>query len=427
MYFMKRLQHALFVILLVHMPAEAAEWSAEPRISLRTGYNDNIRLTAAPHDSVWESALSPAVKFGVAKEHQGLSGDAGFSIRRFTGGSGRESSDVLDREDYHLNTDAFHNTLRDEFKANLDFTRDSTLDSELDQTGNVIEDRATRERLSLGPSWSRTLTELTRLELTYQYSNVDYTNDPGIDNLVGYDYHVASASLLRQLTPRVQATLAGGYSSYRPDTNFDSDTLSLQAGLSINFSETLLASFLAGQGKTTSDSFVGNGFCIGALPGATFPTCTGGIAVPTGTSNTEVDSTSPVYAASITKTLETGSLSASLSRSSSPGSDGELLDTTRLVLSGDYKFSETLSTSLRIEYTENETIVSRIGITLPNQEKETFFRVTPRVAWRWRQEWELAGEYRYAENDDQRATGTATSNAVYATLTYRPTKIYVSR
>ena len=50
-----------------------------------------------------------------------------------------------------------------------------------------------------------------------------------------YNYHVASASLLRQLTPRMQATLAGGYSSYRPDTDFDSDTLSLQAGLSMKF------------------------------------------------------------------------------------------------------------------------------------------------------------------------------------------------
>ena len=152
---------ALVIALAMPMSVQAAEWTAEPKISLRTGYNDNIRLTAAAHDSVWETALSPSVKFGVAQENQGLSGDAGLAIRRFAGGSGRESNDVLDREDYHFNTDAWHNTLRDSFKANLDYTRDSTLDSELDQTGNVIEDRATRERFTLGPSWTRILTELT--------------------------------------------------------------------------------------------------------------------------------------------------------------------------------------------------------------------------------------------------------------------------
>ena len=409
----------------VPLTTQAAEWSAEPKISLRTGYNDNIRLTAAPHDSVWETALSPSVKFGVAQEHQGLSGDARLSIRRFTGGDGRESSDVLDREDYHFNTDAWHNTLRDSFRGNLDYTRDSTLDSELDQTGNVVDDRATRDRFTLGPSWTRMLTELTRLELSYQYTNVDYSDDPGISNLVGYDYHVASASLLRQLTPRTLGTLAVGFNSYLPDTDFDSDTITLQAGLTTNFSETLEASVLAGQRETTSDSFIGTGICVGADPGATFPSCTGGIAVPTGTTNTEVDTSSATYSASITKTFETGSVSVSLSRSTNPSSDGELLDRTRAVLTGEHKFTETLRTSLRVEYTENETIVNRVGF-VSNPETEDFFRVTPKIHWRWSREWSLTGEYQYA-TDDQANADEATRNAVYVTLSYRPPKRSLSR
>ena len=32
----------------------AAEWSAEPSVSLREEYNDNIHLTTSPHNSVWE-------------------------------------------------------------------------------------------------------------------------------------------------------------------------------------------------------------------------------------------------------------------------------------------------------------------------------------------------------------------------------------
>ena len=86
---LKSLSGVLIIALVAPLSVQAAEWSAEPKISLRTGYNDNIRLTAADHDSVWETALSPSVRFGVAKENQGLSGDAGFAIRRFSGGSGR--------------------------------------------------------------------------------------------------------------------------------------------------------------------------------------------------------------------------------------------------------------------------------------------------------------------------------------------------
>ena len=425
MHLNKILNRAIIIALILPSSVPAAEWSAEPKISLRTGYNDNIRLTSAKHDSVWESALSPSVKFGVASENQGLFGDAGFAIRRFTGGSGRDSSDILNREDYHLNTNAYHNTLRDSFEANLDYTQDSTLDSELDDEGIVANERATRERITLGPSWSRMLNELTRMEMGYQFTNVGYPD--GSENLVGYDYHSLTTSLARQFTPRILGTLTAGYSSYQPDTDFNSDTVSLQAGLSRDFSETLAASFLVGLRRTTSDSEFGSGFCIGAPADASFPACTGGIPVPIPNESVkaEIETTAPVYTASITKTLETGPLSASLSRSSSPSGNGELLDRTRLTLSGDYKLSEQLSSSLKIEYTENETIVNRVGF-VPSEEKETFFRVTPRVSWRWRREWKLAGEYQYVDNDDPRA-GTANRNAFYLSLSYVPRKRSLSR
>ena len=242
-----------------------------------------------------------------------------------------------------------------------------------------------------------------RLELGYQFTNVDYSD--GSPGLVSYDYHSASASLLRQLTPRIQATLAAGYSSYRPDTDFDSDTLSLQAGLSRNFSETLVASFLVGKRETTSDS-------------QTF-------VFPIGFVKTEVDTSSAVYSASITKTLEVGSLSASLSRSSSPGGNGELLDATRLVLAGDYNHTEKLRSSLRIEYTENETIVNSIG-AVSSQDTEDFFRVTPRIHWRWSRAWSMTGEYQYARNENV-GSPKATRNAVYVTVSYRPPKRSISR
>lgn len=430
MHMSRYLNGALAIALVMPISLQAAEWSVEPKISLRAGRDDNIRLTTQPHSPVWESTLSPSVKFAVAQENQGLSGDAGLKIRRFTGGTGRERSELLDREDYYLNSDVFHQTLHDVFRANLDYTQDSTLDTQLDETGNVSA-RATRERLALGPSWSRTLTERARMDLTYQYSNVGYSDDAGA-NLVGYDYHVASGTLVRQFTPRIQGSVVAAYSSYLPDTllGLNSDTVSLQAGVTANISETLVASALLGQRSTTSDRLISTGFCIGADPGATYPSCTGGIPIPTGAAKGTLDTTSPVYSASLTKTLETGSLSASLSRSSSPSSDGELLDVTRLALAGTYKLSEMLSSSLRVEYTENETIVNRLG-SAPTQGKETFFRVTPRAAWRWNREWELAGEYQYARNEDPRIRGsagdTATRNAFYVTLYYRPVKTSVSR
>jgi len=421
----KILNGVLIITLVMSLPLPAAEWSAEPAVSLRTGYNDNLRLTADAHDPVWEANFSPSVRFGVATENKGLTGDAGIRIRRFAGGSGRESSSALNREDYFLNTAAYHHGLRNSLRASLDYSRESTLDSELDVTGNVIDQNATREKLTLAPSWSRALTEQMRLDLSYHFSNVDYSDDPGIADLVGYSYQVASASLVRLFSPRIQGTLSGSYSGYQPDTNFDSTTLSLQAGLSAVLSETVQASLLAGQRRTTSDSSIGAGFCIGAMSGASFPSCTGGIAIPTGSAKTEVETMSAVYSANITKVLETGTLGAALTRSSSPGGEGELLDSTRLVLTGRYNLSETLSTSLRIEISEYETIVNRVGF-VSNQGKNTLLSVIPKASWRWRREWALGWEYQYASSDP--ANGNeASRNAFLITLDYHPGKFSVSR
>jgi hypothetical protein len=309
--------------------------------------------------------------------------------------------------------------------ADLNLTRDSTLDSELDETGNVIEDRATRLNKSVRPSWNRLLTEKTRMELSYWFSTVSYSDEIGPFNLIDYDYDVLSATLVHQMSPRIQGILSAAYSRYQPETNFDSNTFSLQAGFSRSFSETLSASILAGRRETTSDTLVPTGFCIGAPEGAAIPDCGGTPFIQTGVSPDEIENTGAVYSVSLTKVLETGKLSTSLSRTSSPSGQGDLLDTTRLILLGEHKFTETLRSSLRIEFSDQETIVNRTGILA--QEDRQFFRATPRLAWRWRREWELAGEYQYAENDSDTSADAATRNAVYLTLSYRPTKLYISR
>ena len=415
------------MLLLLSLPAQSAEWLIEPKTSLRSGYNDNIRLDTQPEDAVWETAITPSVRFGVAKEDRGLFGKAYASVRRFSGGSGRNSSSVLDREDYHFDTDAYYATERNRFSGLLNYTQDSTLDSELDQTGQVLSSRATRDRFTLGPRWIHTLNENTQLDLSYNYTTVSYSDDPGEQNLIEYDYQQASAALVRQLTPRLQGTLSTAYSSYQPDTGYDSDTVNLQAGLSRSFSETLSASWLAGYRETTSDTLIATGFCIGANPGAKFPRCNGGAPVQTGTAKDNIDNSGSVFSANITKLLEKGELGASISRSSNPSSDGELLDTTRLILSGEYKFSEKLRSSLFIEFSNAETI-SRVSNNIKKTD-EDLFRIRPKLFWKWHRDWQLAAEYEYVENEDSRRNNgdIARRNAFYLTLSYQHPKISISR
>ena len=414
----------LALLMGLSLPVFAAEWSVEPSVSARSGYNDNYRLTTADHDSVWEADVTPAVKFGVSTENQGLFGNTDVSIRRFYGGSGANSSSVLDREDYHFKVNSYQQTERNKFGANIDFTRDSTLDTELTQTGQVVDNLATRTSTILNPTWTRSLDEKTRLDMEYEFNRVEYSDMVGQSNLVNYDYNTLSASLLRQFTPRTQATLSTSFSRYLPETNLNSDTYAIQAGLTRQHSETLSTSWLAGWRNTNSDTLVPTGFCVGADPGSSFPKCTGGFPIQTGTDTDQVSNTGAVYAASITKTLERGNLGASLSRRATPSGTGGILDTTRLTLTGEHRFTETLRSNLSINYYTQDTIVNSSGGS--EVKPRNFFRIRPTLTWQFQREWLLTGEYQYSANDNANSS-TATQNAVYLTLTYRPTKIFTSR
>ena len=96
----------------------------------------------------------------------------------------------------------------------------------------------------------------------------------------------------------------------------------------------------------------------------------------TGTDTDETNNTGATYAASITKTLERGSLGASLTRIATPSGDGQLLDTTRLALTGEHRFTELLRSNLTVEYYNRDTIVNASGTGNSDTNTRNFFQDT---------------------------------------------------
>ena len=119
-------------------------------------------------------------------------------------------------------------------------------------------------------------------------------------------------------------------------------------------------------------------------------------------------------------------MSLRATRSSSPASDGDLLDTTRFIFNGEHRFTEALRTSLRAEYSKIETISSATA-GLNDRDDRTLYRIVPRISWRWQREWDISGYYEYAKKDEDNTPKDATRNAVYLTLSYRPDKLFISR
>ena len=161
------------------VPVQSAEWTAEPDISLRSGYNDNYLLSTGPHSSVWEADLIASTKFGVAKENQGLFGDAGVTVRRFSGGSGLKAVTCLIGKITSLIQMPTTRQNAMYTGETLNYIRDSTQDSEVDETGSFTNVYATRIRKTAGASWARTLTERMSLDLGYQYNDISFADERG--------------------------------------------------------------------------------------------------------------------------------------------------------------------------------------------------------------------------------------------------------
>src|SRR5258706_1349034 len=165
--------------------SQAAEWSMEPSVDLRGEYDDNVNFASHPHPSVWAIKFSPDVKFSGATEALDVSGRIRVNVNRYFGENG------LDTTDYITSLHSSYKTERHLLGLNIEAVRDSTLMSELSETG-VVNERRQRTRVTANPTWSRSLTEATSLKATYRYDDVRYADTAGTSLI---DYHEQSATV----------------------------------------------------------------------------------------------------------------------------------------------------------------------------------------------------------------------------------------
>ena len=102
---------------------DAAEWKIDPTIQFRAGYNDNITLSIDDEASSAEATLSPSAVFSVETPESGLSGNLRFDFRRF------EDDSNLDDNNVRFLTSSYHRMERSELGLDVDFIKDTTLDS----------------------------------------------------------------------------------------------------------------------------------------------------------------------------------------------------------------------------------------------------------------------------------------------------------
>ena len=394
----------------------AAEWVAAPSVSLRGEYRDNIRLTTAPHDSVWGAILEPGLKLSRRSELWDSSLNARLRAEQYP------DDDSLDTLDNFFDAATKRRFQRGSFEASAGLTNDTSLQNEFldfDTGVTVSQIDRTQKRARLAGDYL--LTETTSLKASVDYLAMEYDQNEQ-HGLLDYDYLTPALSLVHQYDPKTQFSLLYSYSEvdYDTPTDLESKTHSLMLGASYDITERWNVSGSVGSRRTETSAVVeqlvaptpGLEFLCGFL----FPCDT--ILVPR-----DSESTGIVYDARLTREFETGSLYLNGSRSISPSSTGTDTETTTLTLHGTRSFSAKLSAQLTAQYFQSSTV----GGVRTRADIDRY-RIAPSMDWRLDEELTLKAGYAYTRIERDTATdNTADDNLVFVSLHYTWPRWAVSR
>lgn len=403
----------LAAALTANLPANAAEWVAEPTVSLRQSYDDNIRLTNASHDSVWGTTLDPRLKLSRRSELWDINGSARLRASRYNG------EDGLDTNDSFFDIAAKRQLERGSVEASASLINDTTLQNEtLDLDTGLTINQIDRTQRSLNLVGQYLFTETTWLEASASYSKIDYAQGE-INGLLDYDNLTPSLRIIHQLDPKLQlfSTLSHSTVDYDSFSALKSTTDSLQIGAAYDITETWKVSGSIGGRRTNTSQTVPSAV---PRPGfeLLFPFVFDITSLPR-----DSESTGLVFDASLAREFETGSLTLNANQSITPSSTGTDTESTRISLAGNRKFSAKLSAQLAVSYNQSTTVGDTT--TLADNKR---LRIGPSFTWRFDEDLSLNTGYSYTRIERGITNNqSADNNAIFASLGYTWPRMSVSR
>lgn len=387
----------------------AAEWVAEPSVTLRGEYDDNIRLTSLDHDDVWGTIVDPSLKLSRRTELWDLNATGRVRAAWYSG------DEDLDTVDNFLDLAAERRFERGSLEASAGLANDTTLQNEyLDIDTGLVINQIDRSRRSARLAGQYMFTEATWVEASVDYSQVEY--DDGLRfGLLDYDYLTPGLRIIHQLNPTTQVfgILSHARVDYDTASELESKTDSLQLGAAYDITEVWKVSGSVGTRRTSTSQLVPSDFRFISTPPY----------IEWIYETRDSETTGLVYDASLTREFETGSLKLSASQSIVPSSTGSDTETTRLDLTGTRRFSAQLWAQLAVSYYQSDTVGD--VTTRADQDR---YRIAPSLTWMLDRDLSLRAGYAYTHvKRDVAIDDTADSNMAYVSLGYSWPRLSMSR
>lgn len=370
--------------------AGAAEWSAEPALSVKGQYNSNLLLFNG-NNEVWGDFVSPGVKFKGATESLQVEGQAKGDFVHYYGEQNRSYTNMF----FPIRTS--YRWQRLTFGFDGGFTRDNTLRGELLQTGLVLG-FTQRNLWAATPSITVGLTERLQWQFGYQFLDAGYQNGLSL-GLVNYQVNGGLSKLSYNVRARTQVQMTGEVVNFQaPDIDQTWTYEGVGMGVTHNFSESLSAS---------------------ASGGVRFINTTQGITDGSLSQNDVVW----VYKANIKKEFERSTILMEGSREINPSGFGRLIQTDRVGGTISHNLTENITAAIT-GATYIASGLASVGQSFP---ETRFTSVNPQLSWKFAERWTLDVGYSYAERTVASLNQWNFANSTFVMLTYGGSKWSVSR
>jgi hypothetical protein len=362
-------------------PSTAVEVSVKPFVRTAVEFNDNRRLTTRAHDSVVGAIVDARMGIFLRTPVDEFTITPRVRSNRYHGEDGLDTTDGFIDASYRRSTE------RSEYRLTGNFTKDSALSDDLQDTVRVPSNTR-RTSYEFSPQIIHRFDARTTGNASFTYTDVTY--DKGLDvGLVDYRYPVLALAFSHSLTERDDVSVSAYAARFEaPQLNSRADTTGVILRLNHRFSDTL-------------EGYVGVGGSYTRLK------------PPPAASRPDTNERGLLFSLGLRKQLERTRFEANLSRTLSPTADGQLVQRDELKVSLGHRFFEKLTGDAVLRYLENSGLS---GASTVSDRKVRRLDLTLR--YRLSETWRLDGVYRFRSRHVLRNPDTAQSNAFLAYLVY---------
>ena len=218
--------------------AVARDVTVVPSITLRGEYDDNVYFTRTDEISDYLAIISPALTLDYASELLNLKAQGIVDVLRYV-----DEKDINTENQRYTIDGGYRLKERWNLSGNISYIKDTTLDSELEETG-IVYVRENRERFNTGAGLLYQVSELSNMVIDYAYSKTDY-DEIGLED---YNTNNVSLSYNRRFNDGIDVfTIRPSFGRWSSD-NSDVDGYRLNFGWTHIPSETYrLRVFLGGR------------------------------------------------------------------------------------------------------------------------------------------------------------------------------------